>query len=433
MDLLIKNGTVVTCNDKNEVLEDVCISIKDGIIESIDSIENIDESKYKRVIDAKNKIVMPGLVNAHTHSGMSIFRNFTQEMPLEEWLFDNIFPVEAKLTKEDIHYGTMLSIAEMIKGGTTTFADMYYYMDEVASLVEKTGIRANLSKSVLSLNQEGVGSISRDLEGTKEYFKRWHNSCDGRIKVYIEIHSAYIYDEPSIRETAELAKDLGTGIHIHVAETENEQEVCKQKYGMDVVSILDKCKVFDVPVLAAHCVHLSDENIMLLKKKNVNVCHNITSNLKLGSGIARIPDMLNKGVNISLGTDGCASNDNLNMFEEIHLTSLVHKGIKKDPTVAKASDVLRMATVNGAKALGFDNLGFIEKGAIADIIIIDTDNIHNIPVGNPINSLAYSIQASDVNTTIVNGKVLMEDRVLTTIDEEMLRHEINKVKKRLIG
>ena len=433
MELLIKNGKVVTCNDKNEVLEDVCISVKDGVIDYIGKNENIDKKKYKKVIDATGKIVMPGLVNAHTHSGMSIFRNFTQELPLEEWLFNRIFPIEAKLKKEDIHFGAMLSIAEMIKGGTTTFADMYYYMDEVAALVEKIGIRANLSKSVLSLNKEGVGSISRDLEGTKEYFSRWHNSSDGRIKVHIEIHSAYIYDEPSIRETAQLAKDLSTGIHIHVAETENEQNVCYKKYGMDVVSILDKCGVFDVPVLAAHCVHLSDDNIKLLKQKNATVCHNITSNLKLGSGIARIPDMLEQGINIALGTDGCASNDNLNMFEEIHLTSLVHKGILKNPTVVRASEVLKMATVNGAKALGFDNLGILEKGAKADIIIIDTDDIHNIPIGNPINSLAYSIQASDVNTTIVNGEILMENRVLTTIDEEMLKYEINKVKNRLMG
>lgn len=433
MDLLIKNGNVITCNDNNDVLENVCIAIKDGNIELIGKIENIDEKKFNKVIDAKNKIVMPGLVNAHTHSGMSVFRNFTQELPLEEWLFNKIFPVEAKLTKEDIHFGAMLSIAEMIKGGTTTFADMYYHMDEVASLVEKTGIRANLSKSVLSLNQDGVGSISRDLEGTKEYFKRWHNSCDGRIKVYIEIHSAYIYDEPSIREAAQLAKDLGTGIHIHVAETENEQNVCKQKYGMDVVRILDKCNVFEVPVLAAHCVHLTDENIKLLKRKNVSVCHNITSNLKLGSGIARIPDMLEQGINIALGTDGCASNDNLNMFEEIHLTSLVHKGILRDPTVVKACDVLNMATVNGAKALGFNNLGKIEEGAKADIIIIDTDGIHNTPIGNLVNSLAYSIQASDVNTTIVDGKILMQNKELTTIDEEMLKYEINKVKTRLFG
>ena len=433
MDILIKNANVLTCVDNNNVIKNACIAINDGIIEFVGNNYDVDETKFKKIIDAKNKIVMPGLVNSHTHAGMTIFRNFASDIPLEEWLFKKIFPVEAKFTKEDVYFGTMLGVAEMIKGGTTTFADMYYHMDNVAQIVEQTGIRANLSKSVLSLNQDGVGSISKDLDGTRDYFNRWNNSCNGRIKVYIEIHSAYIYDEPSMAQTCELAKELNTGIHIHVAETKNEQKICQEKYGMDVVSILDKCGVFDVPVLAAHCVHLTDDNIELLRNKNVSVSHNITSNLKLGSGIARIPYMHDRGINIALGTDGCASNDNLNMFEEMHLTALVHKGVLCDSTVIPAKDVLKMATVNGAKALGFSNLGTIQNGAKADIIILDTDNVYNVPNGDIVLSLTYSAQAGDVNTVIVDGKILMENKELLTIDEERIKYQIQKVRKRLIG
>lgn len=430
MNIFIKNTSIVNWN---ETVENVSIAIKDGIIERIaKDNEHVDERKYDKVIDGKNKIVMPGLVNSHTHAGMTLFRNFAADIPLEEWLFSKIFPVEAKLTNEAIYWGTMLGVAEMIKSGTTTFADMYYYMDEVAKVVDSTGIRANLSKSVLSLNKDGVGSVSRDLDGAYRYFSEWNGKCDKRIKVYIEIHSAYIYDRNSLKEAAKLASDLNTGIHIHIAETKEEQRICKEKYGMDAVNILDECGVFEVPVIAAHCIHLDDDNIRLLKKKDVNVSHNITSNLKLGSGIARIPYMNDQGINITLGTDGCASNDNLNMFEEMHLTSLVHKGIMNDPTVLKARDVVKMATVNGAKALGFKNVGIIKEGNVADLVIVDVDKIHNTPKGNYILGIVYSMQAQDVDTVIVNGKILMENKQLLTIDEEMVKYKVSQLRKKLI-
>ena len=424
MGILIKNANVVNWDS---VIKNTSIGIKDGII---DCIGNCDQGNYVTVIDAKNKIVMPGLVNSHTHAGMTVFRNFVSDLPLTEWLFDKIIPNEAKLTKEDIYWGTMLAVAEMIKGGVTTFADMYYHMDEVAKVVQETGIRANISKSILSM-QEGVSSIPKDMSKEREFFYKWNNSSNGRIKVYIEIHSAYMYDRRSLLLASGFAKELDTGIHIHVAETKDEQAMCYKKYNMDAVSILNECNVFDVPTLAVHCVHLSDDNIDLLKEKDVNVSHNITSNLKLGSGIARIPDMLNKGINISLGTDGCASNDNLNLFEEMHLAALVHKGFSCDPTVLKAPDVLKMATVNGAKALGFDNLGVIKEGNVADIIMVDLDKVHTSPNDNYNLSLLYSAQASDVDTVIVDGKILMQNRKLLTIDEELVKYNVNKIRKKL--
>lgn len=424
MSILIQNANIVNWD---RVIKNTNVGIKDGII---DCIGDCDASNYDEIIDAKNKVVMPGLVNSHTHAGMTIFRNLVSDIPLDDWLFNNIIPMEAKLTKEDIYWGTMLAIAEMIKGGTTTFADMYYHMDEVAKVVTETGIRANISKSILSM-QKGVSSIPKDLSLEREFFYKWNNSSNGRIKVYIEIHSAYMYDRKSLILASNFAKDLGTGIHIHVAETKSEQEMCYKKYNMDAVNILNECGVFDVPTLAAHCVHLSDDNINVLKEKHVSVSHNITSNLKLGSGIARIPDMLDKGINISLGTDGCASNDNLNLFEEMHLVALVHKGVLCDSTVLKAKDVLRMATICGAKALGFTNLGTIKKGNTADIIIVDIDKIHNSPNGNYSLGLLYSAQASDVDTVIVDGKILMKNRELLTIDEELVKYNTNRIRDRL--
>ena len=428
MHILIKNTDVVNWN---ETISNVDVSIKDGLIEYVKKSQDRDERGYDSVIDAKGKIVVPGLVNSHTHAGMTLLRNFAADIPLEEWLFNRIFLVEARLTNEDIYWGTMLGVAEMIKSGTTTFADMYYHMDDVARIVEKTGIRANLCKSVLSLNKEGVGSISKDIDGAYRYFNEWNGRGNGRIKVYIEIHSAYIYDKESLCEAAKIARDLHTGIHIHVAETKKEQDVCYSKYGMDAVNILNECGIFDVPVIAAHCVHLSDENIELLRKKGVNVSHNITSNLKLGSGIARVVDMNKEGINISLGTDGCASNDNLNMFEEMHLAALVHKGLKCDPTVIKACDVVKMATLNGAQALGFEKLGIIKEGNIADVIIIDVDGIHNTPRGDYDLGLVYSTQAQDVDTVIVDGKILMKNKQLLTIDEEMVKYKVREIRKRL--
>lgn len=434
MNILIRNVDVITCNDSNQVIKNAYLGIKNGYIDIIHTDEkNLNDFKADRTIDGKNKLLMPGLVNAHTHCGMTILRNFANDLALEEWLFNNIFPAEAKLSPEDVYWGTLLGIAEMIRTGTTTFADMYLHMDTVAKAVTETGIRANLSKNPLKFDTSGKGIID-EVPLCFEYYKNWNNSANGRVKVYIEVHSVYLFNEESLRKSAQIAKELNTGIHIHILETLHEREESLKKYGMSAAEICMETGIFDVPVMAAHCVHLSPKDMEIIKEKNVNVVHNPSSNLKLGSGIAKIPEMLKRGINVSLGTDGAASNNNLNMVEEMHLAALLHKGVHMDPTCLNACDTLKMATLNGAKAAGFGNeTGMIKEGMKADLILIDIDKPHICPVNDLVSAVVYSAQGADVDTVLIDGNIVMEKGELSTIDEEKVKYKVKEIARRVLN
>lgn len=434
MNILVKNIDVVTCDESNRVIKNTNIGIKENYINFIGGDEEkLKELKADKVIDGKNKLAMPGLINTHTHCGMTILRNYANDLPLEDWLFNNIIPTEAKLSEEDIYWGTMLGMAEMIKTGTTTFTDMYYHMDTVAKAVEETGMRANLSRNAFKFIGSEGEMVRNQVPVCVEYFKNWHNKANGRMKVYIEIHSVYLCDEAGLTESAQLAKELGTGIHIHLLETFSEREEGIKRYGADPAEVCLKAGVFDVPVIAAHCVHLSDSNYEILKSKGVNVAHNPTSNLKLGSGIANVPLMMKRGINVALGTDGAASNNNLDMFEEMHIAALIHKGVQRNPTLVTAEEALKMATVNGAKATGFaGEVGQIKEGFKADVILIDMDKAHISPVNDNISALVYCVQGSDVDTVIIDGNILMENRVLKTIDEEKVKSKVKEISRRVL-
>ena len=434
MNILVKNIDVVTCDESNRVIKNTNIGIKENYIYFIGGDEEkLKEFKADKVIDGKNKLAMPGLINTHTHCGMTILRNYANDLPLEEWLFNNIIPTEAKLSEEDIYWGTMLGMAEMIKTGTTTFTDMYYHMDTVAKAVEETGMRANLSRNAFKFIGSDGEMVRNQVPVCVEYFKNWHNKANGRMKVYVEIHSVYLCDEAGLTESAQLAKELGTGIHIHLLETFNEREEGIKRYGADPAEVCLKAGVFDVPVIAAHCVHLSDSNYEILRSKGVNVAHNPTSNLKLGSGIANVPLMMKRGINVALGTDGAASNNNLDMFEEMHIAALIHKGVQRNPTLVTAEEALKMATVNGAKATGFaGEVGQIKEGFKADVILIDMDKAHISPVNDNISALVYCVQGSDVDTVIIDGNILMENRVLKTIDEEKVKSKVKEISRRVL-
>ncbi len=431
MDILIKNADIISCDGISKP-EKAHIGIKDGIIKLIGKDEeHINGYKVKKVIDGSGKIVMPGLVNAHTHSAMTVLRNFANDLSLEEWLFNNVFPAEAKLMPEDVYWGAMLGITEMIKSGTTAFADMYFYMEEVVKAVLESGIRANLSQSTYKVNGE---KLIDETSKCIELYKNWNNRADGRIKVYIEVHSVYLLDEEKLRISADIARELNTGIHIHILETLNEIEESVRKYGMNSIEICCETGIFNVPIIAAHCVHLSENDMNILKQRGVSVAHNPASNLKLGSGIAKVPELMERGIDVCLGTDGAASNNNLNMFEELHLAALIHKGVHRNPLVVNAKDILRMATTNGAKALGFaDETGMIKEGMKADIIMIDIDKPHLCPVNDPISAIVYSAQGSDVDTVIVDGRILMEKGELKTIDEEKVKYMVREIAKRVLG
>lgn len=432
MNLLIKNVDAVTADKSRMFIKNSQIGICGDIINFFSDDGNIPSGFVAdKVIDGRHKLALPGLVNAHTHCAMTLLRNYADDLPLEEWLFKKIFPAEKNITAEHVYWGTMLGIAEMIQSGTTAFADMYLHMDEVARAVTETGVRANLSRSPYIFDI--CGAVSTDESSLcYDYYRRWNGSADGRIKVYVEVHSAYLFNEETLKCASELAENCSTGIQIHILETVREREDSIKKYGRDAAEVCNDCGIFDVPVVAAHCVHLSGYDFDILKSKNVNVAHNPTSNLKLGSGIANVPEMLDKGINVALGTDGTASNNNLNMFEEMHLAAILHKGTNMNPQLVSAEEALLMATANGAKAIGFGaETGVLAKGMKADIILIDTDKPHFYPLNDPMAAAVYSAQGADVDTVIVNGQVLMENRILTTIDLELVKYKVKEIAAKL--
>ncbi|MCL2188796.1 MAG: amidohydrolase [Defluviitaleaceae bacterium] len=420
MKILIKNATTL-----NNGVQD--IGIENGTISFIGSAPaNFPPDE---IIDATNCIAMPGLVNAHTHAATALQRNLADDCAFSEWLFERVIPFENKLSGDDVYWGTQLAIAEMIRGGTTCFADMYLqaHNPQVAQAVTETGIRANLCYGPIISAARGGGQIINE-QGCRDFIAQWNNASDGRIKTFVEIHSLFLYDTEAIQGAAALAKSLGLPIHMHLSESLAEEETTFQKYGKTPPQMCADLGVFDVPTLLAHCVQLNDEDIKLLASKQAYVAHNPTSNLKLGNGIAPIEKMLQAGVKVALGTDGCASNNNLNMFEEMHLATILHKGVNKDATSISASQVLAMATHTGAQALGFNDCGQLEAGKKADLILVDTNQPHLCPLGEPTAAIAYSAQAGDVRDVIVNGKILMRNKELKTVDEEKAMTMARKIR-----
>jgi 5-methylthioadenosine/S-adenosylhomocysteine deaminase len=424
---IIKNVDILA---GSQVIKNGCIVYKDGIIEYADVVRDFGAEVFAETIDAKGMLAMPGLVNSHTHSAMTLLRNYADDLNFEDWLFGNILPTEAKITADDIYWGTNLAVAEMLSSGTTCFLDMYMSMDKIAKVVADSGIRANLSKDILkaSISSKEIAVHRHDFE---DFHKSWNNSADGRIKLSMEVHSVYLYDEKSLRYAADVAKEMKVPIHIHILESKLERGFSMDKYNMSPLEACLEFGILDTKVLAAHCVHIDDWDRNIMKEKSISVLHNPTSNLKLGNGVSDILKMQELGINVCLGTDGCASNNNLNMFEEMHIAALIHKGMQQKPDIIKADYVLQMATKNGAKALGFDNLGELKAGMLADIVLIDMEKAHMQPVRNEMNSLVYSAQGSDVDTVIVNGKTLLSKGEHLTLDLEKIKFECKKIAGRL--
>jgi len=426
MNILIKNASVLTMSGDIGLVDNTNIAIENGRIKSIGLVP--EDFKVDKVIDGKDKLVMPGLVNSHTHIAMSLFRNYADDLPFWPWLTERIMPLEEKLIAEHVYWGSMLSIVEMIKSGVTSFADMYFFMDDVAKAVEETGIRSSLSVGL-----SDSGNQEQKIKNTQEYFDNWNGKANGRITVMAGPHAPYSCGPSFLSKVIDMASERRMGIHIHLSESKKEVEDSYNNFGKSPIKHVNDLGLFDLPTLAAHCVHLSDDDINILANKKVSVANNPGSNLKLGNGFARVEDMIKKGVNVCLGTDGSASNNNLNMFEEINLAALVNKALKGDTTSIPATTAVKMATVNGAKALGLDKeVGTLEVGKKADIIIIDLNKPHFYPRYNLISSLAYSAQASDVETVIVDGNILMENYELKTVDIEKVMFNAERCAKSLI-
>lgn len=427
MTFLIKDVDLLSMDGTGSVVRDTNIYIED---DSIVHVGNLRENlEVDRVIDGRNKLAMPGLINAHTHIGMSLLRNYADDLPLYKWLTESIWPVEAKLNDRDIYWGSLLSMVEMIESGTTTFCDMYFFMDEVAKGVMESGIRGVLTRGLI----EEPDNPNRKLDETRELFKNWNGMGNNRIKVMVAPHAPYTCSSDYLIRVMDLASELNTGIHIHLSETKKELEDSIKLHGKSPIKYVNDLGLFDFHTIAAHCVHVDDEDIEIMAKKTVYPVNNPGSNLKLASGFAPVDKMLKKGIPVSLGTDGSSSNNNLNMFEEINLAAIINKAVNMDAVSVPAYSALEMGTLNGAKALDWeDDIGSIEVGKKADIILIDMDKPHLYPKHNLISALSYSAQGSDVDTVIIDGRIIMEKREIKTLDVEKIKFMAEKQARDLI-
>ena len=387
---------------------------------------------YNETKDMTGKLLLPGLINGHTHTGMSLLRGLGSDLPLQNWLFDTIFPVEDRLTDEDLRIGMELSLLEMLASGTTSFTDMYMSPGYTAQSVLDAGMKANLCRPLQSFDPSEDPMTCRRMQEMLALYDRWNGAGDGRITVDFSIHAEYTCTERMVRAAAEEAQKRGAGMHIHLSETAAEQQNCIDKYGLTPAQWFDKLGAFSGRAYAAHCVWLTPEDRALLKARSVVPIHCPESNLKLGSGVADVPAMVREGLTVALGTDGAASNNNLNMFEEMHLAALLHKGVQHDPTALPIGEVLKMATVNGAKLQGRTDTGVLAVGKKADVIAVDMDRPHLTPCIDPLSNLLYSAQAADVVLTMADGRILYENGEFLTLDRERILFEARQAGRRLL-
>ena len=423
MKTLIKNATLLDMVGEEPNLRKTDILIEENKIVKIQ--EEIEEDGAN-VIDAKEKVVMPGFVNTHTHLAMSIFRGYKDDQKLMDWLENAIFPVEDKLRPEDIYWNSFLSCIELIKTGTTTFNEMYFRMDKTIEAVEESGLRGVIAWSITDT------SIKDKITRTREYHEKYNHE-NSRIKVYVSAHAPYSCSPDTIQLCVDLAKELNTGIHIHLSETLQEDKIIRKKYNKTGTEYLNDLHVFDVPVVLAHGIYISDSDLEILKNVKGGISHNPISNCKLSSGICNVGKLRKSGINVGLGTDGIGSTTTLDMFEEMKTAAYLQKVNTMDPTAIKAYDLLKMATIEGARVLGLeDEIGTIEVGKKADLIFINTNKTHLYPENDLCTNLVYSANGADVDTVMVDGKVIMQNRKLLHINEKDVKKNIAKVVKRLL-
>ena len=423
MNLLIKNATVVLPDGQTK---NANIAVEGSKILAIG--EAPADFIAEQTIDAKDMLAIPGFVNAHTHASMTLLRSYADDMELMTWLNDHIWPVEAKMISNDIYWGAALAAVEMLESGTTTFADMYGpFMERVADVVTESGMRGVLSRGIIGVAPDGEKKIEENISLYEDY----HGAANGRIKVMFGPHAPYTCPPDFLKKVAAAAQRLGAEVHIHMNETKAEIEQITKQYGKRPFEYVEDTGLFESPTLAAHCVHLSDDEIAIIKKHNIRVAHNPGSNMKLASGIAPVPRLLKEGVTVALGTDGTSSNNNLDMLQEVQLAALLHKVNEYDPLAVPAFEALKMGTEYGAKAVGLDGIGRLEAGAKADIVLVSMKGAAWVPRFNEVSLLVYSGSAADVDTVICDDKVLMQHRELKTLDEEKIKYEAQKCAERL--
>ena len=429
VDIVIEADHIITMNSKDEILNGSAIAIKDGIILDIDAKEII-QKKYeaKIIITGEQRIIMPGLINGHSHAAMTLLRGIADDKSLIDWLNNYIFPLEKKfVSKEFVRVGTELACWEMIRGGTTTFVDMYFYPDIIAEVATRCGMRALVSSTVSDNQTPNAKNAEDALINGESFINRWKKK-NSLITPILGPHAIYSMKLEQLEQTRNLANNLNTPISIHLSESQFESEFSTQNYEMTSIEALESINFFEGTTIAAHVVWPSDKEIEILAQRNVGVVHNPTSNMKLSSGVAPISKMIEAGVLVGLGTDGAASNNDLDMWEEMRLASLLQKVTSMDPEVLPAIEVLRMATSNGAKIIGMENeIGTIAEGMKADIIQIAYDDVHHIPSYDIASHLVYVTDEQDVMNVIIDGKLIMHQREFLTLDTEQIREEVTSI------
>ncbi|WP_320073163.1 amidohydrolase [Nostoc sp. MG11] len=427
--LIVSSDFVVTMNEAQPVIANGAIAIKDGKIVAVDTQDKIMASyRANRTLPGKDMVLMPGLINGHSHSAMVLFRGLADDLALEDWLQNYIFPAEAKFVDENfVRVGEQLACWEMIRGGTTTFVDMYFKSDVAAKVVDECGLRAIITGSSIDFPSPGFKGWDDAFAASVDFVKRWKDK-NPRITPAIAPHAPYTVSPEHLVQAIRAARHYDVPLTIHLAETQTEVKDIQQRYNATPVQHLENLGFLDPRVFAAHVVWPNPSEIELLAKRGVGVIHNPDSNLKLASGFAPVPAMLKAGIKVGLGTDGAASNNVLDMWNAIRLTALIHKGTTLDPTAVPAKIVLRMATLGGAEALGLsDKIGAIKVGLQADLIQVHLEEPHMLPLYDVISHLVYAADAQDVDTVIVNGRVLMHKREMLTVDPERIRREATSI------
>jgi 5-methylthioadenosine/S-adenosylhomocysteine deaminase len=434
VDLVVEGRWVLTMDAADTIVENGAVAVNDGVIVAVGPAGEIDD-RYAAAerIAGGNRIVMPGLINGHSHAAMTLLRGVADDLELMTWLNDYIFPAEVEFVDpEFVRIGTELACWEMIRGGTTTFVDMYYFPDVIAEVVDACGMRALISTTVIGQRSPDGEGAADDIADGREYVARWKGK-NPRITPIYGPHANYTLDEEQLRATRTAANEAGVSVSIHLSESPFEVEYSKNTYGTTSIEFLDSIGFFEgTTTIGAHVVWPTEPEIRILAERKVGVIHNPTSNMKISSGVSPVTEMLRAGVRVGLGTDGAASNNDLDMWEEMRLAAFLQKVDRMDPTVLPASAVLRMATAGGAEAIGMaDTIGSLEPGKRADLIQVSFDDVHFVPTYDVVSHLVYVADEQDVATTVVDGRVLMRDGEVLTVDTDRVRREATALAARI--
>jgi 5-methylthioadenosine/S-adenosylhomocysteine deaminase len=433
VDLIVRGGTVVTMDGSRRVIENGSVAVKNGRIVAVGRAAELDRNYAAReIINASGKVVIPGLINGHTHVPMTLFRGLADDLDLQEWLTKFIFPAEAKNVNEEfVRVGTRLGLAEMIRGGTTTYCDMYYFEDAIADETSKAGVRGVLGETLIDFPVADNKTHAEGMAYTEKFVKKWQGNS--LIIPAIAPHAPYTVSEEHLKAMRALSDRTGAPLVTHISETKREVDDSIKAKGTTPIDYLNRIGFLNNRVIAAHVVWPTEEELGLLKKLGVGIVHNPQSNMKLASGVAPVPEMLREDLSVGLGTDGAASNNDLSMWEEMDTAAKLHKLISKDPKVVSAAEAFEMATIRGARALHLEKeIGSIEQGKRADLVIVDLDDLNQTPYYNIYSDLVYATKAADVRTVIIEGRVVMRDRRLLTLNEVTIKADARRFRERII-